>query len=129
MSVLILPRHWVLIAFSISNLCLSPSFLAANDPAFAELAKSLGDHCVDCHGGSEAEGNFDLSMLVERASATEMPVDDELTSWTKIYDRVAAGEMPPDEGLPSAQRDQFIRCCTTLWCVSTNNRSSETGVR
>ena len=66
----------------------------AAGPAYAqdELRVFLKSHCVDCHSGSSAERELDLSSLNGPVAQTES-----LGSWSMIHDRVAKHEMPPDD--------------------------------
>jgi mono/diheme cytochrome c family protein len=56
------------------------------------LTTLFDNHCVDCHGGAEAEGGLNLQSL-------EWDLEDPHVTgiWVKIHDRLASGEMPPKE--------------------------------
>ena len=56
------------------------------------LTTLFGNHCVDCHDGTEAEGGLNLLSLEWNLE------DPHITGvWVKIHDRLASREMPPKE--------------------------------
>ncbi|MCA9137924.1 MAG: DUF1588 domain-containing protein [Planctomycetales bacterium] len=59
---------------------------------FDQFAKSfLADHCVDCHGETEPEGNLSLHDLG--------PVDEvNASTWRSVWAQVTLKEMPPVDG-------------------------------
>ncbi|MCO8120994.1 DUF1588 domain-containing protein [Stieleria sp. TO1_6] len=70
---------------------------------FDNFAKSfLTDHCVDCHGETDPEGNLSLYDLG--------PVDEiNASTWTSVWAQVTLKEMPPSDmdQPPVVQRLQF----------------------
>ncbi|NKB71063.1 MAG: DUF1592 domain-containing protein [Candidatus Latescibacteria bacterium] len=61
----------------------------------APVTRIIGAVCLECHDGSEAEGNLDLTAL------KFSPADpDNFATWAWIHDRVLDGEMPPEDWLP-----------------------------
>jgi hypothetical protein len=55
-------------------------------------------YCIDCHSGSDAEGELDLSNLNGDLKDAEL-----MRRWMTVHDRLAGGEMPPkDRSRPSA---------------------------
>ncbi len=70
-----------------------------------ETQSFLTSHCSDCHANGADEGSFDLQQL--GGDLRDVPA---AATWTRIYDRIAAGEMPPkDVPQPSErERGQFL---------------------
>lgn len=64
------------------------------------IQKFLNSHCLDCHEGSDAEGELDLTSL-----SGDLDAPGVLTSWIGIIDRVRAGEMPPKDADRPKQKD------------------------
>ncbi len=64
----------------------------------------MRQHCGQCHGMDEAEGDFKLGAL------GSIPDRDNLESWLNALDRVRAGDMPPEEDstLTDADRRNLI---------------------
>ncbi|WP_146536843.1 DUF1588 domain-containing protein [Rubripirellula reticaptiva] len=61
------------------------------DKDFETYAQSfLGDHCVDCHGDSDPEGNLSLHDLG--------PIDEvNAATWRSVWAQVTLREMPPKD--------------------------------
>ncbi|MFK8114411.1 MAG: DUF1588 domain-containing protein [Rubripirellula sp.] len=61
------------------------------DKDFASFAKTfLADHCIDCHGDTDPEGDLSLHDLG--------PVDDINASiWRSVWAQVSLKEMPPED--------------------------------
>ncbi len=56
----------------------------------AQLIPFLQDHCFDCHGEDETEGDLDLQKL------SDDPINGETAErWLDVLKRLEAGEMPP----------------------------------
>lgn len=76
----------------------------------AEVPAAVGEfvstHCVDCHSGSEAEGDFDVKSL-----RSEIEVADATARWTRALDRVRLGEMPPKDSseVKPAEAQEFVK--------------------
>ena len=60
--------------------------------------------CLDCHSGSQPEGELDLASVVDHR-----PLVENLTLWRYISQRIQLGDMPPpDEAtLEATQKQQF----------------------
>lgn len=52
----------------------------------------VDQHCLDCHGGVDAEAGLDLSSLSYNLSEPSV-----FDHWVLIHDRIRDGEMPPPE--------------------------------
>jgi len=66
--------------------------------------KLIKTECLDCHSGSESEGELDLASVVNHR-----PLVENLTVWRNIAQRIQLGDMPPaDEAtLEDAEKQQF----------------------
>lgn len=73
---------------------------AAREAAPAGVRAFLDRHCVSCHEGSEAAGDFDAVALDPEAQDQTS-----LHALLAIRDRVATGEMPPPEMDPPAPQE------------------------
>ncbi len=62
--------------------------------------KLLQQHCADCHGGVEPEGEFAIATL------GTTPSRDTLKLWLNTLDRVKAGEMPPEDDSTLSSEDR-----------------------
>lgn len=60
--------------------------------------------CLDCHSGSESEGELDLASVLNHR-----PLVENLTVWRNIAQRIKLGDMPPpDEAtLATTEKQQF----------------------
>ena len=75
-------------------------------PTSMELAEGMiRQHCVDCHGGEEAEAGVDLDSLLTSSSVAA-----EFRAWQKVVSMLETGRMPPAtaEQLTSPQRKNLI---------------------
>lgn len=70
----------ICIAVSLLLYCLDPNSLRAGDP----LAL-FSQHCLDCHSGSDAEGNYDLDKKLQGRSFDA----------TLVFENLATQKMPP----------------------------------
>ena len=65
----------------------------------------IENHCIDCHEGRSAKGDFDITALAFR-------LDDagNRSRWTRLFDLVEKGEMPPPEKseVSADERKQFV---------------------
>lgn len=68
----------------------------------------IGEHCLDCHTGAEADGGLDLESVRNALREDGTVSAEQMLVWEKIHDRVAAGEMPPDDELTAALREPFV---------------------
>lgn len=67
----------------------------------ANIKTFINNHCIDCHEGSSAKGDLDLSNLrMDPADAVS------LHRWTRVLDRVHEGEMPPKRKARPTAADQ-----------------------
>lgn len=70
----------------------------------ADVVGTMKRYCFDCHDDTTKEGALSLETLLSvetRSVASESFPD--LSIWTRIHDRIAAGEMPPHDSVqPSA---------------------------
>ncbi len=71
----------------------------------------LKTYCLDCHTGSEAEGNKNLAEFDEQAK-----VINDLDTWTEIYEALDSDYMPP-EG--ESQPDEREKIAIKSWIEST----------
>ncbi len=55
-----------------------------------QIVPLLKSHCMDCHGGDDPSGEFDLSGLLDREAALS-----KLTVWDQVGARIRLNEMPP----------------------------------
>ncbi|MCP4774412.1 MAG: DUF1592 domain-containing protein, partial [Planctomycetaceae bacterium] len=75
--------------------------------ASAQSTKDYGldlikTECLDCHSGSESEGELDLASVLNHR-----PLVENLTTWRNIAQRIRLGDMPPpDEGILKAAKKQ-----------------------
>lgn len=79
------------------------SLPAADVPA--PLGMLLKNNCLDCHTGTSAEGDLDLTSL-------SFELDDRKLRdrWILIHDRVKSGEMPPnDSSLSDGDRQSLVK--------------------
>lgn len=101
---------------------------SAADPQLApkDAVHFLRAHCYDCHQGSGAEANLDLSLLVEPPPADAPPSSrDPLATWIQAFDRVAAGEMPPaDAERPAAGELKRFLATTERWIQDRQRRQA-----
>ena len=70
------------------------------------VAPLINSFCVECHGGSEPEGELSLHEL-----SSDRVDEANIQTWLKVASKVESGEMPPREAeQPSvAQRFRLIR--------------------
>lgn len=94
---------WIVSWFSVSIAIFAGCLLSAVDGQeyipgeladefdFAEYAKTfLAEHCVDCHGSTDPEGNLSLADL--------RPVDEgNAATWNSVWAQVILKEMPPSD--------------------------------
>jgi mono/diheme cytochrome c family protein len=75
--------------------CLAPNSLRADD-----LMESFGQHCLDCHSGSEAEGNFDFDKKLQGGAFDA----------TLVFENIATKKMPPAaaEALTDEERQEML---------------------
>ena len=95
-------RYAVLVfASALATPCFFAAAIKAQDLSdrMDKLETFVGNHCVDCHSGSEPEGSFDLESLSFAAVQFKQPKLD-TSHWEKILRRIDAREMPP----PSSDR-------------------------
>jgi hypothetical protein len=59
-------------------------------------------HCVDCHRGEKAEGDFELDRLDYDLSASS----DVARQWQKVSHKLILGEMPPEDE-PRPKQDEL----------------------
>lgn len=84
----------------------------------------LESNCLECHTGSSANAQLDLSLL-----STQISDPANFDTWVKVFDRVDAGEMPPQDSVaPSeADRRQFLST-TRAWLTEyQRDRQAATG--
>lgn len=64
----------------------------------------IQNHCLDCHSGRNAEGELDLSTLID-----QRPFVRQQETWRNISLRIALGDMPPrdTEVLTKTEKDEF----------------------
>jgi Protein of unknown function (DUF1592)/Protein of unknown function (DUF1588)/Protein of unknown function (DUF1585)/Protein of unknown function (DUF1587)/Protein of unknown function (DUF1595)/Planctomycete cytochrome C len=62
-------------------------------------------HCIDCHEGSSANGDFDITAL-----AFQLEDAGNRARWARMFDLVEKGEMPPPEKseVGADERKQFV---------------------
>lgn len=77
--------------------------------ASAQFTKDSGldlikTECLDCHSGSESEGELDLASVLNHR-----PLVENLTTWRNIAQRIRLGDMPPpdEEILEAAKKQKF----------------------
>ena len=84
------PMHLRLLSFLVAVIC--AGFVSAQEALAVpeHIAEFVDIHCLDCHEGNSAKGQFDL---------TAPPVDlvGQLTRWSRMSERVHSFEMPPVE--------------------------------
>ncbi len=128
MSETLLPCRWLPLVICIAVIASGDPTPAGEQTESSALVQQLQAHCLDCHSGSEPEGGFSLTLLIEQLASHGKPDAGDLAAWIKIHDRVAAGEMPPDGGLPTKQRDLFVNpLCKQL--VEIDRKQSESDGR
>jgi len=71
----------------------SATCASAQEPIL-EVRQFIESRCVDCHSGSDAEAQLDLSSL-----AFELSAPRNFDRWVLIHDRIRDGEMPPPDGI------------------------------
>ena len=82
----------------VTTLSLTPA--QAAEPS-KEVSTLIATHCLDCHDGSDAKGNLNLSAL-----PFDLDDHDIRKRWILIHDRVKKGEMPPDAtAIPKSDRE------------------------
>jgi hypothetical protein len=75
----------------------------AAPPAGAE--PFLRQNCISCHGAAKPQAGLDLTKLNDQP--------ENIATWIKVHDRVAAGEMPP-KGMPRpAAQAPFLKSVAT----------------
>jgi hypothetical protein len=84
----------------INLLCSSNAVLAADD----FVAPVIKKNCIECHNKEDNQGGLDLTAL-----KYDLKDDATFDKWVKIHDRVRDGEMPPDDVVPKASRDPFLK--------------------
>ena len=95
------PLRWQMILLF---LCLISVEVVRADDGFGE--ELVREKCIACHQGSDAEGEFDLSSLLETT-----PLVANLKQWRKAAKRIELGDMPPrdEEVLPQSEKDKFAK--------------------
>ncbi len=70
--------------------------IAAQDfeKQLSEIETFVGNHCLDCHSGSESAAGFDLESLSFEADQFTKPQLD-TSAWEKMLRRIDSREMPP----------------------------------
>ena len=64
----------------------------------------VDEYCTECHGGSEAEAQFDLMSFTTLSSVLE-----DFSHWTLLMERLNNDEMPPiSEPRPPARLRQKV---------------------
>ena len=79
-------------------------------------------HCVDCHGGSDPEGNLDLS----RFTTVEDVVSD-FKTWQIVQSRLEAGDMPPKDADPQLSDDNREKLISWLKALRRNEAVRNAG--
>jgi len=65
----------------------------------------LRQNCISCHGAAKPQAGLDLTKLNDQP--------ENIATWIKVHDRVAAGEMPP-KGMPRpAAQAPFLKSVAT----------------
>ncbi|MEQ1850177.1 MAG: DUF1592 domain-containing protein [Chthoniobacteraceae bacterium] len=79
-----------------ARLAVLVSALLAAEPAWCAAPGPLNafieNHCIDCHEGGSAKGDFDITAL-----AFQLDDAGNRARWTRVFDLVGKGEMPPPE--------------------------------
>ncbi|MCW5980372.1 MAG: DUF1592 domain-containing protein [Bryobacteraceae bacterium] len=78
---------------------------AAETYTFKEAQALVKKHCLACHHGKSAAGDFNVTKYATPESIEQQP-----RAWSKMLARVRDGEMPP-KGAPAPameQREQFV---------------------
>ncbi|HYE18639.1 MAG TPA: DUF1553 domain-containing protein [Tepidisphaeraceae bacterium] len=82
--------------------------IAAAPPDFdRDVAPVFVTHCLDCHGGPDPKGKFDLTTRARAMAGGEdgvsiipgKPAD------SRLWELIDAGKMPPKKPLPPAERE------------------------
>ncbi len=69
-----------------------------------QILPLIKSHCLDCHNGEDASGEFDLSGLLDGPAAIAR-----LTVWDQVGKRIRLNEMPPSgsQGFSDPQKGQI----------------------
>lgn len=83
------------------------------------------DHCLDCHGETNAEGELRLDQL-----EADLAMPDTFRRWQQILERVKSGEMPPTtEPRPQPQQvTDFVMQLTARLDQAARSQPSESRV-
>ncbi|QDU63962.1 Planctomycete cytochrome C [Planctomycetes bacterium Pan216] len=92
---------WTTTALVLTLLGVLPTGLRAEAPD--QIKSFIANHCLDCHSGSEAEANLDLTSLDASLNHAH-----DVTKWVRIHDRVHAGEMPPEESSTASAEEMKL---------------------
>lgn len=80
--------------------------MASADPPDLERAIAIvNQHCIECHGKDEPEGDLRLTEFVQADTSIQSMVKHRAT-WDKIRTRVLQGDMPPKNSQPLAIDDR-----------------------
>lgn len=80
----------------------------AGNSTASEIEPFIKKNCLECHNGSDGEGNFDITTL-----SSELTNADTYARWVMVHDRVASGEMPPPEN-GKLDRDEISSFVTSI---------------
>ncbi len=97
-------RHFVvLISLATSALAAERNRIEEKPPE--PLRAFIEKHCIDCHEGGSAKGDFDITSLAFRLDDAGNRV-----RWTRLFDLVEKTEMPPPEKseVGADERKQFV---------------------
>ena len=75
--------------------------LNANDEAAQLLRQFTQKYCVDCHGGEDAESDFQLDTLKLSLTGRE-----NFVAWQNVLDRLESAEMPPEDAEQPGKEDR-----------------------
>jgi len=111
-------------------LCLSSTPLfggwsaAVTDDYEAAVLPLLDRHCMRCHGTRIRNGEFDVSVYVDEATALKDPA-----GWQSIRDRVVDGSMPPGarSGLLKSERRALLGWIEASFSFDTEREVTEPG--
>ncbi|MEM7474778.1 MAG: DUF1592 domain-containing protein [Planctomycetota bacterium] len=89
----------------------------------SEIKPLLQQHCVDCHGPDEVEGNIRIDSLDPNLFAGP-----DVAWWLEVLAVLTKGEMPPEEGeLSGEDRSKIINWFTNELHQASKVRRSEQG--
>ncbi|HUS38132.1 MAG TPA: DUF1587 domain-containing protein, partial [Pirellulales bacterium] len=125
-------KHLALLAAGVVLLICWPWPAARGEETEATIVNDLGEfprnvlrqYCLDCHSGTDPEGDFDMDPIVTGNIASLRSA-----AWRKIAVALKNGQMPPGDAvqLSEAERQQAVRSIEDQLAVEDCNGEQDPG--